>query len=89
MRGLIIYDVESTSKEGRRLRSRLSRVCKDYGIRVQLSAFEFDLKQRDWRKLKSRLRILLKSEASALVSVYFIRHGSEVIPRTKQRQLVF
>ena len=37
---LISYDVETTTREGRRRLRRVARVCEDYGQRVQLSVFE-------------------------------------------------
>jgi len=37
---LISYDVETTTREGRRRLRRVARVCQDYGQRVQLSVFE-------------------------------------------------
>lgn len=37
---LVSYDVETTTREGRRRLRRVARVCEDYGQRVQLSVFE-------------------------------------------------
>ena len=37
---LVSYDVETTTREGRRRLRRVARVCSDYGQRVQLSVFE-------------------------------------------------
>ncbi len=37
---LVTYDVETTTREGRRRLRRVARVCEDYGQRVQLSVFE-------------------------------------------------
>jgi CRISPR-associated protein Cas2 len=40
---LVTYDVETTTREGRRRLRRVARVCQDYGQRVQLSVFELRL----------------------------------------------
>jgi CRISPR-associated protein Cas2 len=37
---LVSYDVETTTREGRRRLRRVAKVCEDYGQRVQLSVFE-------------------------------------------------
>jgi CRISPR-associated protein Cas2 len=37
---LVTYDVETTTREGRRRLRRVARVCEDYGQRVQFSVFE-------------------------------------------------
>ena len=37
---LVTYDVETTTREGRRRLRRVARVCEDYGQRVQKSVFE-------------------------------------------------
>lgn len=37
---LITYDVETIDPEGARRLRRVSKICKDYGIRVQKSVFE-------------------------------------------------
>ena len=37
---LVSYDVETTTREGRRRLRRVAKVCEDYGQRLQLSVFE-------------------------------------------------
>ncbi len=37
---LVTYDVETTTRDGRRRLRRVAKVCEDFGQRVQLSVFE-------------------------------------------------
>ncbi len=55
MRYLITYDVETSTKPGRRRLRRLARACLDYGQRVQFSVFECDISKTEWVLLRDRL----------------------------------
>lgn len=50
MRILVLYDIA----DARRL-SRVARILKDYGFRVQKSKFEIDVTERALAELRSRL----------------------------------
>jgi CRISPR-associated protein Cas2 len=52
---LVTYDVSTTTQEGRRRLTRVSRACLDYGTRVQFSVFECKVDPAQWATLKSRL----------------------------------
>ena len=52
---LITYDVETVSKEGQRRLRRVSKLCVDYGQRVQNSVFECFLDYAQYLKLKNQL----------------------------------
>ncbi len=40
MRVVVSYDVETTTKDGRRRLRRVAKACKGYGVRAQYSVFE-------------------------------------------------
>jgi CRISPR-associated protein Cas2 len=40
MRVIVSYDVETTTREGRRRLRGIAKACKGYGVRVQYSVFE-------------------------------------------------
>jgi len=55
MQLLVAYDVNTTTKEGRRRLRRVARVCKDFGQRVQYSLFEVSVGDTDLARLRARL----------------------------------
>jgi CRISPR-associated protein Cas2 len=52
---LVIYDVSTVTKEGRRRLSKVAKTCLDYGQRVQNSVFEMKVDPAQWTQCKSRL----------------------------------
>ena len=52
---LITYDVSVTSKGGTKRLRHISKLCLDYGIRVQQSVFECDIYPAQWVDLKTAL----------------------------------
>lgn len=52
---IISYDVNTTSKAGRRRLRRVARTCEDFGQRVQFSVFECDVGDTEWAQLRHRL----------------------------------
>lgn len=52
---LITYDVNTQTKEGRKRLRHVSKLCVDYGIRVQNSVFECVLNAAQCRELKYKL----------------------------------
>jgi len=52
---LISYDVNVKSNGGQRRLRRISKVCKDYGQRVQLSVFECIVDPSQWVQLRKSL----------------------------------
>jgi len=70
---VISYDIPDD-----RRRSKVLRLLKDYGARVQYSVFECMLRPRDLRRLRERLKPLLESEED---DVRFYRLCAECVPR--------
>lgn len=43
MKLLVCYDIETLSRKGRRRLRAISQLCKEYGIRLQLSIYECEI----------------------------------------------
>lgn len=52
---LVSYDVSTATSTGARRLRRLSRMCLDFGQRVQYSVFEIEVDSAQWVKLKAEL----------------------------------
>ena len=52
---LVCYDVNTTTKEGRRRLRRVAKKCEDYGQRVQNSVFECLVDPGQWEQLRGCL----------------------------------
>lgn len=52
---LITYDINTTSKEGRKRLRDVAKVCLDYGQRVQNSVFECKVDESQFRTIKHKL----------------------------------
>ena len=63
---LVIYDISSN-----RRRTKLAKLMKSFGFRVQKSSFEARLEERKYVKLLSELRLYVENEDS--IRVYKIR----------------
>lgn len=63
---LITYDVSTTTREGRRRLSQVSKKCLDYGQRVQNSVFECILDTTQFRQLKYELEELIDKQKDSL-----------------------
>jgi CRISPR-associated protein Cas2 len=52
---LITYDVNVTSTGGQKRLRQISKVCLDYGLRVQYSVFECEITPAQWVAFKATL----------------------------------
>jgi CRISPR-associated protein Cas2 len=68
---LVSYDVNTNNKSGQRRLRRISKVCKDYGQRVQYSVFECVVDPTQWVKLKQKLLNEIDIEKDSL-RFYFL-----------------
>ncbi|MDU5595342.1 CRISPR-associated endonuclease Cas2 [Peptoniphilus rhinitidis] len=55
MQVLITYDVETITSEGKKRLRQVSKVCVDYGQRVQNLVFELNIYQADLLEIKNKL----------------------------------
>lgn len=63
---LVAYDVETSEASGRRRLSKVAKICKNYGQRVQNSVFECNIDQTSYVLLKSELLAIIDKKADNL-----------------------
>lgn len=63
---LVTYDVDTTSPEGRQRLQKISKVCLDYGQRVQNSVFECFVDASTARILQAKLLSLIDQRQDSL-----------------------
>ena len=52
---LVTYDIKTTSDEGNKRMRQVSKICENYGVRVQNSVFECIVDNLQFEKLKINL----------------------------------
>ncbi|WP_456427418.1 CRISPR-associated endonuclease Cas2 [Rhodocaloribacter sp.] len=73
---LITYDVETSTRAGRRRLRRVAKLCESYGQRVQYSVFECRLNQAQLETLEHRLVQEIDAETDS-VRIYVLKGGRE------------
>jgi len=63
---LITYDVNTENSEGRRRLRQVSKVCQNYGQRVQNSVFECEVDSAKLLVVKEKLKRLVNEEKDSL-----------------------
>jgi CRISPR-associated protein Cas2 len=63
---LIMYDVNTTSKAGVKRLSRVSKICLDYGHRVQNSVYECEVDSLKLAQAKTRLLNVINIDEDSL-----------------------
>ena len=63
---VVSYDVDTTTKEGRRRLRKVGRACLDSGQRVQFSVFECTVNEEQWVRLRGRLLGLIDEKKDSL-----------------------
>ncbi|MEC0370661.1 CRISPR-associated endonuclease Cas2 [Paenibacillus chibensis] len=63
---LITYDVSTMSSEGQRRLRKVSKICQDYGQRVQHSVFECIVDATQFTVLKMKLMDVIDPEEDSL-----------------------
>lgn len=77
---LVTYDIQMNELTGAKRLRRISKICKDFGQRVQYSVFECDVTPAQWETLKYKL---LKEYEPKLDSFRFYFLGSNWKPRVE------
>jgi len=67
---LVTYDVNTTEAGGAKRLRRVAKICRDFGQRVQFSAFEVELDPAQWALLKSRLESIINPDRDSLRYYY-------------------
>jgi len=63
---IVSYDVETVTAEGRGRLRRVAKVCKSFGVRVQLSVFECSVGAKEIVSLRARLLDTIDPEHDSL-----------------------
>jgi len=66
VRVLVVYDVNTESKEGRRRLRKVAKVCEGFGQRVQKSVFECALQPTHYESLRHKLTGLINQKEDDL-----------------------
>jgi CRISPR-associated protein Cas2 len=67
---LVTYDVRTATDGGARRLRRMAKACRDFGQRVQYSAFEIEVDPAQWTALKAKLEGLIDPEQDSLRYYY-------------------
>ncbi len=67
---LVSYDVCTEDADGRRRLRNISKICRNYGQRVQFSVFECLVDPAQWAALRARLIGTMDSEKDSLRFYY-------------------
>lgn len=67
---IVSYDVSTVTPAGRSRLRKVARVCKSYGVRVQLSVFECSVGDVQLPILRQRLLDIVKTEEDSLRFYY-------------------
>ncbi len=68
---LVSYDVRMSDEKGARRLRRVSKICKDFGQRVQFSVFECIVDPAQWARLRAKLESEIDPEQDSL-RYYFL-----------------
>ena len=68
---LVSYDVSTEDKEGQKRLRRISKICQNYGQRVQYSVFECIVDPAQWTGLRSMLVDVMDAQKDSL-RFYFL-----------------
>lgn len=63
---LITYDINTTTKEGRKRLRTVAKICQNYGQRVQNSVFECKVDEGQFRLIKHQLFKVIDHEKDSL-----------------------
>ena len=67
---LVSYDVNTQDPAGKKRLRRVSKACKNFGQRVQLSVFECDIDPEQWTRLKNGLCKIIDEKKDSLRFYY-------------------
>lgn len=63
---LVIYDVDTTTPQGRQRLRRVAKTCESYGIRVQKSVFEIVCADVDWLRMQHQLAEIIDTDNDSI-----------------------
>ena len=69
MEVLVVYDVNTETREGRRRLRRVAKRCEAFGQRVQYSVFECILDDKGYERLQHALKEIIDRTSTACASI--------------------
>lgn len=88
MNFLVVYDVETTTREGQRRLRRVARACEGYGQRVQYSVFEIVCSRTKLANLVVELEGIMDARVDSIRVYPFDQDGfSRVIMLGTRREI--
>lgn len=85
---LITYDVQTESSAGQRRLRRVSRLCMNYGQRVQNSVFECTITEVQLTELKNQLETTIDATSDS-IRIYFLNKSESRRTITLGKQTSF
>jgi CRISPR-associated protein Cas2 len=76
---LVTYDVSVTTTDGKRRLRQISKVCLDYGMRVQNSVFECEVDPSQFVGLKAKLMEIYNPEVDSLRFYFLGKKGRQKV----------
>lgn len=67
---LVTYDVSMKDDSGPKRLRKISKLCRDFGQRVQFSVFEIEVDPAQWATLKHKLTQVMDESADSLRFYY-------------------
>lgn len=71
---LVTYDVNTETREGQRRLSKVARLCKDYGQRVQNPVFECVLTEVQLAELRNKLECAM-DRTNDSIRIYYLNRN--------------
>lgn len=59
---LVIYDISTKDRAGRRRLYKVAKICSEYGVPVQKSVYEIETNAGNFRVFDGKIREILKEE---------------------------
>lgn len=85
MNVLVVYDVETTTKEGQRRLRQVAKACEGYGQRVQYSVFEVDCSKTAFARLVVELESIMNPSQDSVRIYPLDRDGFDRVIRLGQQ----
>ncbi len=85
---LITYDVNVTSEGGQRRLRRIAKTCLDYGMRVQYSVFECDVRPNQWVMLRAALEEIYDEKLDSLRFYFLGKRGRQKVEHIGANHIV-
>lgn len=71
---IVVYDIHGTKSEDKKRASKISTICSNYGVRVQLSVFECDISYDQYQQMKIQIGKIIVENID-FVFFYRISHS--------------